>query len=150
MLGLRLSPMSDLTHPCGTCGFAVETPVARLSAATLGVFSDARFPGRCVLVLDHHAEHFESLAPDVASRFTADAQRAARLIRGVTGAPRINYVMLCNQVPHLHLHLFPRGGPGDSNPRVSPWEIAEPETPMAAAELEALRERLAAALPEHP
>jgi len=120
--------------------------VARLSCATLGLFSDARFVGRCVLVLDHHAEHFESLAPELASRFMADAQRAARSIRSVTGSERINYAMLCNQVPHLHLHLFPRGGAGDSNPRVSPWELDAPETPMAAAELEALRGRLAHAL----
>ncbi|MDJ0869563.1 MAG: HIT family protein, partial [Myxococcota bacterium] len=122
--------MSDDAVRCETCGFTVETPVGRLSASTLGVFDDARFPGRCVLVLDHHAEHFELLAPEVAARFTADVQQAARLIREVTGSRRINYAMLCNQVPHLHLHLFPRGGAGDTDPRVSPWELPEPERPL--------------------
>jgi diadenosine tetraphosphate (Ap4A) HIT family hydrolase len=138
--------MTDPYRPCQTCGFAVETPVAELSSATLGVFSDARFPGRCVLVLDRHAEHFEALAAETAARFTADAQRAGRLIRSVTGCQRINYVMLCNQVPHLHLHLFPRGGPGDPDPRVSPWELSEPESPLASTQVAALRERLVAAL----
>lgn len=133
--------------PCPSCGFAVETPVARLSTATLGVFSDARFAGRCVLVLDQHAEHFEALPPEVAARFVADVQRTARLVRSVTGCERINYALLCNQVPHLHMHLFPRGGPGDPNPRVSPWELPEPETPLSPAELESLREQLVAALP---
>jgi len=140
--------MPDLSRPCATCGFAVETPVARLASATLGVFSDARFPGRCVLVLDRHAEHFEDLPPELATSLALDAHRAARLIRRVTTCPRVNYALLCNQVPHLHLHLFPRGGPGDPDPRVSPWQLPEPEVPLADEELAGMRERLAAALSE--
>jgi len=136
--------MSELG--CPTCRFGVEHPVARLSAATLGVFSDARLPGRCVLVLDTHEEHFEALAPELAARFIADATRAARAIRGVTGAGRINYALLANQVNHLHLHLFPRGGPDDPNPRVSPWELELPEPPLPPERIATLQAELARAL----
>jgi diadenosine tetraphosphate (Ap4A) HIT family hydrolase len=131
---------------CGTCGFGVEHPVARLDAATLGVFSDARLVGRCVLVLDTHEEHFERLAPELAQRFMADATRAARAIRVATGAPRINYALLANQVNHLHLHLFPRGGSDDPDPRVSPWELELPEPPLASSRIATLRAQLARAL----
>ncbi len=131
---------------CEECGFRVEAPVARLDAATLGVFSDARLPGRCVLVLDTHAEHFEQLDPALSRRFMEDVARAARAIREVTGAPRINYALLANQVNHLHWHLFPRGLPDDPDPRVSPWELASPELPLAPARIESLRAALAQAL----
>lgn len=135
---------------CDDCGFEVEVPVARLRSGTLGVFSDARLPGRCVLVLNDHAEHFETLDPVVAQHFMADAARAARAIRRVTGAGRVNYALLANQVNHLHLHLFPRGVPEDPNPLVSPWELALPEPPLAPERIESLRVELARALEEEP
>ena len=135
---------------CATCGFGVEHPVARLDAGTLGVFSDARLPGRCVLVLDTHEEHLELLEPAVAGRFLADATRAARAIRTVTGAPRINYALLANQVNHLHLHLFPRGVAEDPDPRVSPWELPLPEPPLDEGRIAALQAALATALAEEP
>lgn len=49
-----------------------------------------------------------------------EAQLAARVLRDVTGAVRINYEIHGNTAPHFHLHLFPRylddpfaGGPID-------------------------------------
>ena len=140
--------MSDPDAPCEVCGFSVETPVRRLSASTVGLFPDRRLPGRCVLVLDAHHEHFEALPAALASRFMADTQRVARAVRAVSGSTRINYAMLGNQVAHLHMHVMPRGGPGDSNPKVSPWELPEPEAPLEDAErtrlVQALRDALEA------
>ena len=52
--------------------------------------------------------------------------RAARLLKTVTGAVKINYEIHGNTAPHLHLHLFPRylddpfaGKPIDPN-RIDP------------------------------
>ena len=81
--------MSDPDAPCEVCGFSVETPVRRLSASTVGLFPDRRLPGRCVLVLDAHHEHFEALPAALASRFMADTQRVARAVRAVSGSTRI-------------------------------------------------------------
>lgn len=99
-----------------------------------------------MLVLDDHHEHFEALPPDLARRFMSDVAHAARAIRSVTGSARLNYAMLGNQVAHLHMHVMPRGGPGDSNPRVSPWELAEPEAPLADAVRDDLIRRMRDAL----
>ena len=138
--------MSLFSYSCDRCGFSVETPIAKLSASTLGLFPDRRLPGRCVLVLHDHQEHFEALPEDLARRFMRDVAHAARAVRSVTGSTRLNYAMLGNQVAHLHMHVMPRGGPGDSNPRVSPWELTEPEAPLADAVRDDLVKRMRDAL----
>ena len=38
----------------------------------------------------------------------SDIQIAAKALRKVTGAIKINYEMHSNSVPHIHCHLFPR------------------------------------------
>ena len=40
--------------------------------------------------------------------FMKEVQLAARTLKEVTGAFKINYEIHGNSVPHLHLHLFPR------------------------------------------
>lgn len=123
---------SDLQYSCAQCGFSIETPLVRLSASIVGLFPDRRLPGRCVLVLEEHHEHFELLPETLAQRFIEDTRRVARALREVTGRDRLNYAMLGNQVAHLHMHVMPRGAATDSDPRVSPWELAEPEAPLEA------------------
>jgi diadenosine tetraphosphate (Ap4A) HIT family hydrolase len=131
-----------LDYTCDVCGFSVENPVARLSASVVGLFPDRRLAGRCVLVLTEHHEHFETLPEDLAVRFMADSRRVGRAIRQVTGSGRLNYAMLGNQVAHLHMHVMPRGGGADSNPRVSAWELDEPEAPLPDADRSQLVARL--------
>lgn len=116
----------------------MATPIQHLSVSILGLFPDRRLPGRCVLVLDAHHEHFETLPAALARAFMTDAQRAGLAIRTATASTRLNYAMLGNQVGHLHLHVMPRGGSEDTNPRVSAWELDEPEAPLG----DELRDRL--------
>jgi diadenosine tetraphosphate (Ap4A) HIT family hydrolase len=40
--------------------------------------------------------------------FMKEVQVAARALKEITGAFKINYEVHGNTVPHLHLHLFPR------------------------------------------
>ena len=70
--------MTDFT--CEHCGFAVATPVAKLSASVVGLFPDRRLPGRCVLVLSEHHEHFEALSDEQADRFMADTRAVGRAL----------------------------------------------------------------------
>jgi len=147
---MKREALADVSYTCDACGFSVATPLARLSASTLGLFPDRRLPGRCVLVLDRHHEHFEALPGELAQRFISDTQRAARAIREVTGSARLNYAMLGNQVAHLHMHVMPRGGAGDSNPLVSPWELDEPEAPLDDTTREDISRRILEVLARKP
>ena len=45
---------------------------------------------------------------DTLNGFMQEVQLAARTLKLVTGAFKINYEIHGNTVPHLHLHLYPR------------------------------------------
>jgi len=72
-------------------------------------------------VLRQHADDFSELRDDIAHAFVGDTQMAARVIRKVTGAPRINYAILGNVESHVHFHLIPRGHKADPIPNLAPW-----------------------------
>jgi diadenosine tetraphosphate (Ap4A) HIT family hydrolase len=129
---------SLISYKCRVCSFKLWLPIAHLSVSSLGLNNDSRFPGRCLLVLDQHAEHFAEIEPDLASAFIDDARVAAQAIQMVTKAPRINYAILGNKEPHVHIHLIPRGLPNDPIPRQAPWEHPLQNGEMLKADIEAL------------
>lgn len=131
---------------CGDCGFELYRPIAELSVSTLGLYDDARFPGRCLLALNDHAEHFEDLPSQLAVQLASDVQRAARAIREATGVPRINIAILGNVAPHIHVHLVPRGGPNDPLPGRSPWSAPEDAHPLDAEQAARLSDEIAKTL----
>jgi len=147
--GTGTAPGPAQPYRCAACGFAQARPISRLRVATLCLFDDARFPGRCVLVLGEHATSLEELPLDTARDLALDTRDAARAIRTATGAPRINYAAFGNIVPHVHVHVIPRHGPWDAAPQATAWDHPEPERPLETAEAErlvaALRRALAAA-----
>ncbi len=64
--------------------------------------------GTCYLIAkEHYVELFDmdSLA---LLGFMQEVQVAAKILKQVTQAVKINYEMHGNSAPHLHLHLFPR------------------------------------------
>jgi diadenosine tetraphosphate (Ap4A) HIT family hydrolase len=123
---------------CTACGFAQRHQIATLRATTLALYDDARFPGRCVLVWNAHAELIEDLPLERARDLALDVRDAAAAIRRATGAPRINYAAFGNVVPHVHVHLIPRHGPWDTAPKATAWDHPEAERGLGEGELERL------------
>ncbi len=60
-----------------------------------------------LITREHYVELFD-LEEDALLGFMQEVQIAARALKEVTGAFKINYEIHGNTVPHLHLHLFPR------------------------------------------
>lgn len=112
---------------CPECGFELYLPVraASLRVSRLGLYSDGRFPGRCLLVYRDHVEHLEALPGQDLAAFWSDATTAGAALRRLTGATRVNYAVLGNAVPHLHVHLVPRQ-PSDPLPTRPPWNDPRP------------------------
>jgi diadenosine tetraphosphate (Ap4A) HIT family hydrolase len=126
----------DVSYRCGDCGFTLWRPLWRFPHTALGLYDDARFPGRCLLALRDHAVHYEELpAPRVAA-LMQDAARVGSVLRKVVGADRVNYAVLGNTEPHVHVHLIPRLDRIDPVPRRPPWEHPDPVVPLPADELE--------------
>lgn len=120
---------------CLTCGFKLWLPVVRLRTSYLGLYDDARFPGRSLLVLADHVEDLTALSQKTACEFLEDARDSARAIQSITGSPRINYAILGNTEPHLHWHLIPRQPDAEDRPQRPVWEDPRPAAPLGADEV---------------
>jgi HIT domain-containing protein len=83
----------------------------------------------CVIAKRHVVEPFE-LEGDERAAFWEDVLVAGEAIARHVCPAKMNYEIHGNTIPHLHVHLLPRG-PGD--------RYGEPELARSAEELEALR-----------
>ncbi|MEE8164662.1 MAG: HIT family protein [Myxococcota bacterium] len=134
------------TYRCAECGLQLGDVIANLESGVLAHYSDLEFAGRCVLALHEHAEHLEELSPTDLTQLMLDVRRAGQAIRKATGATRINYAVLGNAAPHIHVHLIPRGGANDLRGTDTPWGPPQPSEPLPEDEAERLRSEIAMAL----
>jgi diadenosine tetraphosphate (Ap4A) HIT family hydrolase len=118
-------------HGCSVCGFTLWTPIAKLGISHAGLYDDARFPGRLIVSLDEHYEHFDEADPGVLAAFMADLKVASLVLRKMSNVDRVNIAVLGNKDPHVHAHVIPRRL-DDANPGVSPWEDAPPHRKLPA------------------
>lgn len=107
---------------CGECGFGLWIPIGSFSSSHVGLYSDARFRGRCIVTLNEHADHMEDLPADTVSSFMLNVSLISRALRIATGAERINVAVLGNQEGHVHAHLIPRYPDSEPFPNKAPWE----------------------------
>jgi diadenosine tetraphosphate (Ap4A) HIT family hydrolase len=137
--------VSHFGYTCEHCRFSLWHPLVSLGVSTLGFYDDARFPGRCILVLNEHLEDFAEMPPALTNLFAADVQHAGRTLKRVTGAVRVNYAILGNKERHVHAHLIPRP-PGDPVPTRAPWEHPAPQSSLKPEELDRLKAAIRQAL----
>jgi diadenosine tetraphosphate (Ap4A) HIT family hydrolase len=131
---------------CQECGFSLWVPVTDLKNSALGLYDDARFPGRCILALRRHYEALEDVPPSLAGVFVAEATSAAVAIRRATSSPRVNYAILGNAEAHVHFHLIPRYPSQEEKPSNSPWDDPRPKRKLDPIHREQLVERIATEL----
>lgn len=133
--------LTNTESVCSVCGFKLWYPVAVLQVSTLGIYSDNRFPGRSLLMLNEHRTSFSELEPELLMPFVLDAQKVGRALKEITAATKINYAVLGNAEPHLHWHIIPRT-PGDPLPARSPWNDPRPPGPLREEQITNLTEAL--------
>lgn len=73
--------------------------------------------GCCMLLPDPVVPALNDLAPADRAAFLTDLALLGDAVRAATGAERINYLILCNQVPELHGHAIPRFAAEDPDKR---------------------------------
>lgn len=64
--------------------------------------------GCCMLLPDPVVSSVNDLDAEARAKFMADFVTLGDAILEATGCERINYLILCNQVPELHGHCVPR------------------------------------------
>lgn len=92
----------------------------------IGLYSDARFPGRSIVSLRDHYDRLEDVPELTAQAFMKDIQKSSRLLREITGAERVNMAILGNSEAHVHAHLIPRWPARELKPGSSPWDDPRP------------------------
>lgn len=88
---------------------------------------DQSHPGRCVLILKSHLEHFHELSETHFETFNREMRLLDDALRRTFQPDRINYAVLGNVVAHVHWHLIPRYR-ADSDWGAPPWPAQEGRT----------------------
>lgn len=123
-------------QPCHECGFELYHPLpTKLTVSHAGIYSDARFPGRTILVLDEHHEHLDEVPAKILAEFVNDIATFSSWLRTMPGVERINVSILGNAEPHVHAHLIPRRPSTEPEPKRSPWDDPRPRQPLTDLQL---------------
>ena len=83
-------------------------PICDLSFSLLCLAKNQFVPGYCVLICQAHVIEPYELAVDARTRFFDDLAAAGKCLQAAFKADKMNYNILGNVVPHLHVHLIPR------------------------------------------
>ena len=82
--------------------------IADLKVTRAYLQRSASFRGYCILVLKKHAVELDDLSIEERSALMEDIARVAHAIRQVCNPTKLNYEILGNVVPHIHVHIIPR------------------------------------------
>lgn len=99
--------------------------IARLASgwAILANQQPGPITGCCMLIPDPVVSSVNDLDAPARAAFMTDLVLLGDAVLAATGAERINYLILCNQVPELHGHVVPRFATEDPEKRrLGPFE----------------------------
>jgi diadenosine tetraphosphate (Ap4A) HIT family hydrolase len=120
--------------------------VATLASGPVLLQDDADFRGYCMLSFRRHATELFQLSDAERNHFMSDVNRVALAVWQVCRPSKLNYVILGNEVPHLHVHVIPRY-PQDGWWGQPIWHRPpHARRTLAASSLASLRDELKAAL----
>jgi len=116
---------------CWFCGNQLGQPFYTGSRGDAHLERHAIARGHAIVIFrGRHVADFTSLTAAEVAAYWFDVQTVARMIEQVFTPCHMNYQMLGNSVPHLHVHLVPRYIDDPAPGRPLPWEpkpVAEPE-----------------------
>ena len=111
--------------------------IAELSITRAYLQPSASFRGYCILVLKRHAVEIDDLSLQERSSLMEDVARVAHAIRAVCRPAKLNYEILGNVVPHIHVHIIPRYTADPTWDRAA-WFAFPDEKPLPENEYSAL------------
>ncbi|MBQ2062879.1 MAG: HIT family protein [Oscillospiraceae bacterium] len=134
-----------MADPCMYCleaderRLALMTKISDLEVSTLHLYREQTYPGRCVLVFGRHVHKITDLSGEEAAAFFRDVHRAARALTALYRPDKINYLVLGDLSPHLHMHLVPKYAGGADWGQIfrmmpEPSQFLSPKEELAAVE----------------
>lgn len=131
----------DADEACN-CGFLLWVPVAESRTSKVGIYNDARFPGRSIVSLRRHYAELDVAPVKLIDLFMRDVRATVDAIKNSTDAARVNVSILGNRDPHVHAHLIPRYPSREDYPTDAPWRDPREITKLSDSQLEVLRDGL--------
>jgi|YelNatPaOPRAMG01_1025707.scaffolds.fasta_scaffold06186_3 diadenosine tetraphosphate (Ap4A) HIT family hydrolase len=72
------------------------------------LLDDGDFKGYLILEYRRHVTEITDLSAQERAQLAEDVNTCASVLQSVLHPDKINYVILGNEVPHLHVHVIPR------------------------------------------
>ena len=108
---------------CWFCAKQLGQPFHAGSVADAYLERNAIARGHSIVVFrGRHVADFTSLTPAEAAAYWGDVHTVARIIEQVFAPCHMNYQLLGNLVPHLHVHVVPRYIDDSAPGKPMPWE----------------------------
>lgn len=82
--------------------------VIELPTSILYMYREQSYPGRCVLAHKKHKYKLTDLTRKEAAEFFDEVRLCAEVIDELYGPDKINYLILGDVSPHLHIHIVPK------------------------------------------
>jgi diadenosine tetraphosphate (Ap4A) HIT family hydrolase len=98
--------------------------ICNLPMSKLRLVRNQYVPGYCVLICNRHVHEPYELSREEGIQFFEDMNRVGAALERVLGAIKMNFEILGNLVPHLHVHIKPRFY-GDDAPSRPIWPDAK-------------------------
>jgi diadenosine tetraphosphate (Ap4A) HIT family hydrolase len=83
-------------------------PIADMRFSRLFLAKNQYVPGYCVLICHRHVIEPHELTAEERTLFFDDVSVAGQALQAAFTADKMNYNILGNVVPHLHVHIIPR------------------------------------------
>lgn len=131
---------------CSRCGFGLWLPIMRMNESEIGLYSDSRFPGRCIVTMQDHFDHISDVPAFKLMTFMEEVQFSVEAIKAATGCERVNVAILGNAESHVHAHLVPRHPDREPRPNKAPWEDPRKKEQLTASEEERLMDAIRSGL----
>src|SRR5262245_13381542 len=107
---------------CPLCGDLSSRSFFRGRTSETILERDAIANGHVAVVFrGRHVADFTSLSPEELADYSRDVQDVGRIIERVFRPCHVNYLLLGNIVPHLHVHVVPRYLDDSAPERPLPW-----------------------------
>lgn len=108
---------------CWFCAKQLGEPFYSGAAGDAHLERRAVARGHAVVVFrDRHVADFSRLTPAEVADYWRDVQTAARMIERAFEPCHMNFLLLGNTMPHLHVHLVPRYLDDPAPGKPLPWE----------------------------
>lgn len=98
--------------------------ICELKTATLFLFKEQSYPGRCVVAYKDHVNELFELNDEERNLFMQDVAHVARTMQKAFSPKKINYGAYSDKLAHLHFHIVPKyedglsfGGTFEMNPK---------------------------------